>query len=381
MRWLWWATAVSVVTLLFGSTLSLVYVAEHQHVTKRTAPAAAVRADLEAPPDSTPAEVVSTTTTAPAPSTTTTPTAPVATDIPTGPVHQAGCPPPPAPPSSGPPPWHPAVLVPDTALPEPAAPPTHKVKDLTALAGKGMWIWQWNKTEGGRVADVVDRAASAGLTTIWVRVGDTKAGFYGASLLDALVPAAHQHHLTVVAWGFPHLYDPTVDAQWTADVVHWRGPNGERVDAFSPDLEMASEGTAVSVKRLAVYLGMTRALLAGRPLVSTVYPPTDHWLANYPYSTVGAYSDATAPMEYWGCREPGGAAAEGVKNLAAYGPVLPIGQAYNMAADGGRRVTPSRAETLRFMDVAKKSGALGVSFWDWQEIGAEQWGALSSYRW
>jgi hypothetical protein len=273
------------------------------------------------------------------------------------------------------------VLVPDDALPAPAPPPVHKVAALAVLSGKGMWIWQWNKTDGGSAAAVVARAEAAGLHTLWVRVGDTRNGFYGAGILAALVPAAHARKIAVVAWGFPHLYDPMVDADWTAQVLAWRGPGGEAVDAFSPDLEMPSEGTAVTAKRLAVYLGLVRAAATDRPVVATVYPPTDVWWASYPYATVGAYSDATAPMEYWGCREPGYAATEGVRRLAAFGPVLPIGQAYDMAPDGGHRGPPSRPETLRFLDVARRAGALGVTFWDWQEIGAEQWGALAAYPW
>lgn len=312
---------------------------------------------------------------------TTTPAPVRALDIPKGPVPQAGCPPPPSPGGNGPLPWHPAVLVPDDALPAPAPPPAAKVTRLAVLSGKGMWIWQWNKTDGGSAAAVAARAAGAGLHTLWVRVGDTRSGFYGAGVLAALVPAAHARGIAVVAWGFPHLYDPTVDAAWSAQVLAWRGPGGEAVDAFSPDLEMPSEGVAVTAKRLAVYLGAVRGVAGGRPLVATVYPPTDRWWASYPYSTVGAYSDATAPMEYWGCREPGQAANEGVRRLAAFGPVLPIGQAYDMAPDGGRLGPPSRAETLRFLDVAHRAGALGVTFWDWQEAGAEQWGALTAYPW
>ncbi len=308
-------------------------------------------------------------------------TSAVAVDIPKGPVRQAGCPPPPSSGGGGRPPWHPAVLVPDDALPAPAPPPTTKVTGVSMLEGKGMWIWQWDKTDGGSAAAVVARAAGAGLHTLWVRVGDTRSGFYGGDVLAGLVPAAHARGISVVAWGFPHLYDPMVDAAWSAEVLAWRGPGGERVDAFSPDLELPTEGVAVTTKRLAVYLGAVRATATGRPLVATVYPPTESRRATYPYATVGAYSDATAPMEYWGCREPGQAAIEAVQGLAAFGPVLPIGQAYDMASDGGRHGAPSRAETLRFLDVAHRSGALGVTFWDWQEANAEQWGALTAYPW
>ncbi|HET6794512.1 MAG TPA: hypothetical protein VFH45_08730, partial [Acidimicrobiales bacterium] len=68
------------------------------------------------------------------------------------------------------------MLVPDSALP--AAPPSPPRRaSLTPLRGKGMWIWQLASTEGGDPAAIVRRAASAGLSQIWVRLGDSRDGF------------------------------------------------------------------------------------------------------------------------------------------------------------------------------------------------------------
>jgi hypothetical protein len=52
-----------------------------------------------------------------------------------------------------------------------------------------------------------------------------------------------------------------------------------------------------------------------------------------------------------------------------------------MADEGGRRVAPSADETWRFLDVARNGGALGVSFWSWQEINQEQWAAMAEFAW
>jgi len=299
---------------------------------------------------------------------------------PTGPVPLAGCPPPPAPPGPSPTPWHPAVLVPETALPAPAAPATRRV-GLDVLAGKGMWVWKYKSTENGDADAIVTKAAAAGLRQLWVRVGDSQDGFYAADVLNQLVAKAHAEGIAVIGWGFPYLYDPVFDAHWTADVLAWHDANGNRLDGFSPDLETASEGVMVTARRLQVYLGQVGQSSPDRPIVATVFRPTDRLWGSYPYGAIAPYVDGFAPMVYWGCTEPGAAAAEAISRLAALRPVHLIGQAYNMGDEGGRRVSPSADETWRFLDVAQSGGAVGASFWDWQEINQDEWTAMSQFSW
>jgi hypothetical protein len=292
----------------------------------------------------------------------------------------AGCPPPPAPPPPYVPPWHPAVLVPEAALPAPV-PPSAPAASLAAVSGKGLWVWQYRRTEGGAPQAIVDRAAAAGLRQIWVRVADSQDGFYGDGELAELVPRAHRSGLSVIAWGFPHLYDPVADAAWSKAILDWRGPGGERVDGFSADIETSSEGVALSARRAAVYLSLVRQARAGRPLIATVYPPTDHWMAAYPFSAMAPYIDAFAPMIYWECRDPGAAAAEAISRLARLRPVHLIGQAFSFGDVAGRVDLPSAAELERFMAVGRSNGAVGASFWVWQSMSPEEWAELTAFPW
>jgi len=300
-----------------------------------------------------------------------------------GPVALTGCPPPPRPPPAGggggsPP--RPAVVVPESELPAPL-PPAPRLANVAALAGKGMWIWQSTKTEAGDVHAIVQRAAGAGLTQLWVRVGDSLSGFYGAAFLDALVPAAHRAGIAVIGWGFPFLYDPVGDVAWSAAALDWRAPGGDRLDGFSADIETASEGTMLSARRVVVYLGLVRPDMLGRPLVATVFPPTAYWLKVYPYQAMAPYVDAFAPMEYWSCREPGAAAASAVSALASMAPVHVVGQAFDDGPSGGRVGSPAPAEISRFLDSARRAGAAGASFWVWQDVTAGEWGAIGAYPW
>ncbi|MDQ1366401.1 MAG: hypothetical protein QOJ52_1040 [Acidimicrobiaceae bacterium] len=306
-------------------------------------------------------------------------TRPVTSGSPIGPVALTGCPPSHKPPAATAP-GHPAVLVPESALPAPPA-AAPKVVDLAALSGKGMWIWQQNKTSGGSVDLIVRQAVGAGLRQVWVRVGSSLDGFYGQTWLNALVPALHRAGVAVIGWGFPYLYDPVADVAWTNQALTWRSPGGDRLDGWSADIETGSEGTALSGKRAATYLGLVRPQMGGRPLIATVYPPTDYWLAHYPYQAMVPYIDAFAPMLYWSCVEPGAEATMALQKLAGMAPVHLIGQAFDMGPYGGRDGSPSGAEIARFLDVARRGGAKGASFWVWQYMTAPEWAALSAYPW
>ena len=112
-----------------------------------------------------------------------------------------------------------------------------------------------------------------------------------------------------------------------------------------------------------------------------MFRPTDRLWATYPYRAMAPYVDAYAAMVYWGCTDPAEAAAQALDRLATLRPVHLIGQGYNMAEDGGRPVAPSAAETVRFLDVASRGGALGASFWVWQEIEPVQWNAMAAFPW
>lgn len=295
-------------------------------------------------------------------------------------VAVSGCPPAPRPPRKPTTPWHPAVLVPEAALPAPAAPAPRRA-EVGALRGKGMWIWKIKATEGGDARSIVARARAAGLHQIWVRVGDSRDGFYAADVLSRLVPAAHDAGIRVVGWAFPYLYDPVADARWSADALAWRSVRGDALDGFSPDIETAGEGVALSSLRAVVYFGLVRPAAGNRVIAATVFQPTDRQLATYPYAAIAPYVDAFAPMVYWGCVEPGDAASRAMDRLGSMAPLHLIGQAYNMGPEGGRAVAPSGAEINRFLDVARRGGAVGASLWDWQEASAEHWSALTAFSW
>jgi hypothetical protein len=286
----------------------------------------------------------------------------------------AGCPVPYKPNRPG---WTPKPLKPpivaDTALPLPL-PAGKKAASLAAVSGKGIWVTNW-KTSEVDVPGIVSRAKRAGLHNIWVRTGGSKQGYYGQLILPELVPAAHAAGLKVVAWDFPFLSDPAADAARAKKAL------ATGIDAFAPDVETTAEGTYATAKRVTLYLSLVRAYAGDRPIAATVPRPTPKRRASFPYAAFAPYADVFAPMVYWSCNEPGKLVRQSLTELGRWLPVAPVGQAYDMAEDGGRRGKPTYQETLRFLDYARRGGAIGASLWTIEEIGPGQWQALAGYHW
>ncbi|MCU1589619.1 MAG: N-acetylmuramoyl-L-alanine amidase [Frankiales bacterium] len=288
-------------------------------------------------------------------------------------VPQSGCPAPVQHPSS----WTPKPLgapaVADAALPK-TLPRRAKATDLSAVTGKGIWVTNWPK-DTVDVKGVVAKAKAAGLTSIWVRTGGSRQGYYGNRVLPALVPAAHRAGLKVVAWDFPFLSDPV------SDVVRAHKALAAGIDAFAPDIETAAEGTHASSRRVSLYLSLVRSVAGNRPIAATVPRPTPKRLTSFPYAAFAPYADLFVPMVYWSCNEPGLLVQQSLQRLGRWLPVAPVGQAYDMRTDGGRGGLPTRAETWRFLDSARRGGAVGASLWTIETIGAGQWSALKAYPW
>jgi hypothetical protein len=258
-----------------------------------------------------------------------------------------------------------------------AEPPPLSVDRLLPF-GKGMWIYEFPRTEGGNVNAIVSRAKAVGLTHLYVRAGSAWDGFYAGPFLDHLLPAAHAAGIQVFGWDFPRLAPWEDDVSRAVSIISYRTPGKQRLDGFSADIETQSEGTRISAPAAEAYGQALRAAVGpGYPLVATVPRPSPA-RSTFPYAQVVASFDAIAPMVYWLNRQPDTDVAGAITDLAQFGkPIFPIGQAYDGAPEGGRRGVPSRDELLRFAAMAAEKGAAGISFWSWQAADQQAWDAIS----
>jgi hypothetical protein len=269
----------------------------------------------------------------------------------------------------------PAAETTTTEAPQPPpAPPT--VRGALPV-GKGMWLYQPAAVEGGNPQAIVARAEAVGLTHLFVRTGSSSRGFYAADFLAKLLPVAHAHGIRIYGWDFPYFRNVGDDVNRGVAAIAFTTPDGHRIDGFSADVEFPSMGVKLTPANASAYgAGLRRAVGDNYPLIATV-PRPSHKIKFYPYDDVVRSFDAIAPMVYWLNREPAGDVTGAIQNLAKYGkPVIPIGQAYDGAADHGPPGVPNRAAIQAFMEAADRTGATSVSFWSWQHASQEAWDAI-----
>jgi hypothetical protein len=274
----------------------------------------------------------------------------------------------------------PAPAAAPAAAPAPAAPappPAPAPKGVLPF-GSGMWIWMPDQVEGGDVAATVAKAQAYGLTHLYVRTGSSWQGFYAQDYLNQLLPVAHAHGLRVYGWDFPNFADLNGDVGRAMAAIWYATPDGQRLDGFSPDIETWSEGVWLWPEGAAMYANGLRALAGPNyPLIATVPRPSEYTMSFFPYAEVIGPMDAVAPMVYWLNREPDSDVAGALQWLGQFGkPVMPIGQAYDGAPEGGREGNPSFDEITRFLNASAQYGAAAVSFWSWQHASDENWRAI-----
>jgi hypothetical protein len=270
------------------------------------------------------------------------------------------------------------IVAAPTAPPLPPPPPPQGVTRQQLPLGKGMFIYEPDRTEFGNIDVIIGRARDVGLSHMWVRTGSAWDGFNTGPFLSALLPKAHAAGLRVYGWDFPSLVDTKVDVARAMAAINLRAPDGSKLDGFAADIETAAEGTQLGGPRAAEYGDRLRwAAGPSYPLIAIVPRPSPEQKGSYPYAQVTARFDAIAPMVYWLNRQPGPDVEGAIRDLRGFNkPIFPIGQAYNGAPEGGRTGVPPRAELVAFMDVAARNGAQGVSFWVWQQANQETWGAI-----
>lgn len=241
--------------------------------------------------------------------------------------------------------------------------------------GKGMWIWQINKCEGGNPFKIAQRAHDAGLSHVLIKTGDGSKS-YGTleknqDVIDALSVVG------IETWGWHYIYGdrPLAEAQCVIKQV-----SQYRFNTYILDVEgeyKAHHKKVAAKLFMNTICGALQNVYFG--LSSYRYPKLHPQI---PWAEFLGSCDIAIPQVYWE-----GSHNAGEQLLACYDQYLalsneklfiPTGAAYSTF---GWASTP--ADVLDFMKRAKDLQLSGVNFWDWDHAGKRNimWDTIARFDW
>lgn len=227
---------------------------------------------------------------------------------------------------------------------------------------QGMWIWYVSRSDGGVPSRMMTRAARFGIGTIYIKAGD--GGGVWSQFSRSLVGALHQGGLDVCAWQFVYGDHPLAEAKVGAAAV------AKGADCLVIDAEGEYEGKYASADR---YIRALRARIGPSfPLSLAGFPYVD-FHPSFPYSVFLGEGGAqyNQPQMYW--KAIGTSVRTVFEHTYLFNrlwgrPIFPLGQTYDR---------PGRGSVKLFRRFAASYGG-APSWWDWQETGNREWGALGS---
>lgn len=281
-------------------------------------------------------------------------------------------------------------------------PPELPATTVDALRGKGMWLsFSPDPRDPDSYANLdpaatVARALAAGLRFLEVRTA------YGEfweitpaakPAIDALIDSASTHGIALIGWTVPRstAYNDLSLAYRTAA---YRTAAGNGFAGIAVDLERGPEFLgrgAPGRAAIADEIRLLRESLGPQYLLAATVE--DPYLAHIserevPYREIAANSAVVQPMTYWkamaNTSSPSGVGAIIAGSLAALrramGRPVPVNIG-SQTAGSGNQASLTPYELQASLDAARRNGALGEAFFDWNGTTPDQWEALARYHW
>ena len=252
--------------------------------------------------------------------------------------------------------------------------------NLAALRGLGMWLTPAVLDIASPQA-IVAAAAGSHVTHLYVEVAGSN-DFYGAKVLEHLLPVAHKAHIAVLAWVYPYLDDVPKDVTIALQAADFVATTGDRPDGIAADVEQNMQEPYVRA-----YSQILRARLGAHALmIIAAYPPQSYWGELFPFRLAMQSWNVAAPMDYWDVSRTRRSESEAYDYVATSiagiraatrdpaTPVEPVGQMFDVYGDG--RHSPTSAEILGAIHAAQAGKTTGISFFEWNHATPGEWDAL-----
>lgn len=252
--------------------------------------------------------------------------------------------------------------------------------------GLGVWVDIYDHEVWADPVAAVDAIVANGARTLYLQSSNADRGgpFVFPEATAALLEAAHDRDVRVIAWYLPHLADLALDRARTRAAIAFTTPRGDRFDGFALDIESAAvRDPARRTERLVRLSDRLRAVAGDRyPLGAIVPSPVRladdqaYW-PGFPWGELARTYDAMLPMTYFTFRVHGPAATADHVDRVIDEIRSGVGSdAVPIHVIGGLARDATKAETLAFVRAVREGGAIGASYYTLPFVSDEQWAAL-----
>lgn len=254
-----------------------------------------------------------------------------------------------------------------------------------SLHGKGWFIWQVGRCEGGSPEAIADRAVAAGLTHVLLKVAERTFAYgfdrNGRDLVEPVAEALRQRGLKVWGWHYVYGEKPVDEARIAVQRVMQLALDGYVVDA---EAEYRQPGRSAAAR---TFMSTLRAGLPASVLVglSSFRFPSLH--RSLPWRAFLEHCDLVMPQVYWEqAHNPAQQLSRAVSEFSNpdlvghIRPIVPTGSAYG---SGGWRATPE--DVIKFLTEAQRLGLAGANLYSWDYAtssgNTDLWDAAAGYDW
>ena len=249
-----------------------------------------------------------------------------------------------------------------------------------SLAGKGMWIWQIPRCEGGDPDRIADVASASGFTHVVVKVANGILAYNvdratKKDLCPPVVEALRAKGIQVWGWHYIYGYNPIGEADIAIQRTKQLNLDGYVIDA---ELEYKQPGMD---KKALIFMKKLRPAIPYTPIALSSYRyPKYH--PELPWKEFLTYCNYNMPQVYWEQGTNSRAQLErSLREFAAITPhreYIPTGSFYKT---GGW--VPTANQMIDFLNTAKANGLKAANFYVWNQKAylQDQWKAIADYPW
>ncbi len=249
------------------------------------------------------------------------------------------------------------------------------------LQGKGFYLWQIKRCEGGNAAAIANAAVQAGLSHVLIKIADGASSYNidatsGVDLVPPVLQALKARNIQVWGWHYVYGYDPLGEANIAIQRIQQLGLDGYAIDAED---QYKQPGRDVAAEQ---FMTRLRAALPTFTIALSSYRyPTYH--PQLPWKAFLEKCDINMPQVYWvEAHNPGEQLTRSLREfqaIAPFRPLIPTGSAYKQGS-----WQPTVAEIVEFLRTAQNLNMSAANFWEWGHTRLylpALWDAVAAYSW